>query len=180
MKKDFKFLKWNGKRAVALLSLTIILSLLTIGGTLAYIFVETGILESIFAPAKVEVSINGNEIINNSEIPVYARVAVIATWEKDGVTISEKPVLGIDYTMSINSDWKQGSDGYWYYTKPISQNEHVGFITSVSANTAPEGCELVIEILSSVIQTKPEDAVEKSWGEGIVSVNGDGTLSIQQ
>ena len=177
MKKDFKFLKWNGKRAVAFLSLTIILSLFTIGGTLAYIFVETGILESIFAPAHVEVQVNGNEIVNNSEIPVYARAAIVVSWVKDGVTLSDKPLEGTDYAISINGGWEQGSDGYWYHIGQVASGESVELIASVNTATALAGCELVIEVLSSVIQTRPIDAVENSWG--VVTVNGDGTLNVR-
>ena len=171
MNKDFKFLKWNGKSAVVLLSLTVALAILLVGGSLAFILTETGVLANIFRPARVDVVINNNTIVNDSEIPVYVRAAVVVTCVKDGVVLSNPT-----YVINALDGWVEDTEtGYWYYTKKLDVGSQIDFIDSITVSSPLDGADLYAEILTSVIQAIPDDAVEQSWG---VTVNGDGTLTV--
>ena len=48
MPKTFKFLKWHGKKAVALLVLTVVLAVGMVGGTVAFIVTQTDALTNVF------------------------------------------------------------------------------------------------------------------------------------
>ena len=81
----------KGNKALVLTVIAITLAVLTIGTTIAYIIVNTTPIGNIFLPPVVDVDINldsgagieGNSVQNTGDIPVFARVAVVATWEND-------------------------------------------------------------------------------------------------
>ena len=190
MSKTFQFFIWSGKKAVAFLVLTVVLSVAIIGTTLAYIIVKTNELNNTFTPGEVDISINGSTITNIEDTDVYVRAAVVATWvndngtpddKTDDVILSTMPVEGTDkdYTITYNTDanWVQGSDTFWYYKEPISKDESVTLIDGVTANTTMEGYTLRVQVLSSAIQAEPADAVTGAW-TSVESVNDDKTLNI--
>ena len=84
MPKTFKFLSWSGKKAIAFLVLTIVLSVATVATTLAYLIAKTNPIENTFTPPIIDVKIvgdnvEGNYIQNTGDVPVYARVAIVAS-----------------------------------------------------------------------------------------------------
>ena len=167
MPKTFKFFIWSGKKAVAFLVLTVVLSVAIVGSTLAYIFVKTNELNNTFTPGEVEISITGDDITNTGDTDVYVRAAVVVTWVNitDGSTLSTMPVADTDYTITYSTDtnWVQGSDTFWYYKEPISKDESKTLIDSVTAITTKDGYTLTVQVLSSAIQATPEKAAEQSW-----------------
>ncbi len=193
MPKTFKFFIWSGKKAVAFLVLTVVLSVAIVGSTLAYIFVKTNELNNTFTPGEVDISISGSTITNVEDTDVYVRAAVVVTWvndngtpddKTDDVFLSTMPVEGTDedYTITYNTDanWAKGSDGFWYYKEPISKGESVTLISEengVTANTTMDGYTLTVQVLSSAIQATPTEAVTGAW-TSVESVNDDKTLTI--
>jgi len=190
MPKTFKFFIWSGKKAVAFLVLTVVLSVAIVGSTLAYIFVKTNELNNTFTPGEVDISISGSTITNVEDTDVYVRAAVVVTWvndngtpddKTDDVILSTMPVEGTDkdYTITYNTDanWVQGSDTFWYYKEPISKDESKTLINSVTANTTKDGYTLTVQVLSSAIQATPAEAVVNSW-TSVEKVNDDKTLEI--
>ncbi len=184
MPKTFKFFIWSGKKAVAFLVLTVVLSVAIVGSTLAYIIVKTNELNNTFTPGEVDISISGSTITNIEDTDVYVRAAVVVTWvDTNGVILSTMPVEGedADYTITYSTDanWAKGSDGFWYYKKPISKDDSVTLIAAngVTANTTMEGYTLTVQVLSSAIQAEPAGAVVNSW-TSVASVNDDKTLNI--
>jgi hypothetical protein len=177
MPKTFKFLRWSGKKAVALLVLTAMLVTLTVGSTIAYIIVKTQDLTNTFVPPIINIDdINGNDIKNSGDIPVYVRAAIVPTWisESDGSTLSQTPTVEI----TVNSGWTKGSDGFYYYTSPVAAGTSVAPIVTAKLPTdatIPDGYTLKIQVLSAAIQATPAEAVTTTWG---VTVNGNGTLTV--
>lgn len=180
MPKAFKFLKFTGKKAVALLAVTIVLAVSMVGATLAFIITKTDALTNIFSPAKVAIDIDdidGNKIINTGDIPVYVRVAIVANWVNgSGEIHSTTPTVQI--TLSDERNWVKGSDGFYYYKLPVAANDSVTPVNSVTtSDTAPTGYEFQVQILSSAIQSTPTSAVVEAW-TAVTSVNADGSLVV--
>ena len=103
MPKTFKFLKWSGKKAVALFVLTAMLVTLTVGSTIAYIIVKTQDLTNTFVPPNIDINLSANENKNTGDIPVYVRAAIVPTWicESDGSTLSQTPSVEITVNSGL-------------------------------------------------------------------------------
>ncbi|MBQ7390107.1 MAG: hypothetical protein IJW02_03230 [Clostridia bacterium] len=176
MSKTFKFLVWSGKKAVVFLALTVALSLAVVGTTIAYIIDYTESLKNTFTPPKVDIStVNGNVITNNSDVDVYIRAAVVVTWvnnngtadTSDDTTLSTSPVEGEgeDYTLSVNTGWVKGTDGFYYYTSKVDPSTaSVTLLSEVNADTITNGdYTLTVQVISSAIQATPAEAVIGAW-----------------
>ena len=195
--------KFFNKKFIVITAVALLL-LVTVGSTLAYIFTMTDPVENTFTPSKVScavvennnpdenradivpnVSIKTNvQIKNTGDTDAYIRVAVVVNWmSTDGTKVwASKPVENTDYTIRYaeNTGWEKGSDGYWYYTKPVPPTEGSN-LTDILINEAKvlepaplDGYYLSIEIVASALQAKPASVVTSQWG---VTVANDGSIS---
>ena len=122
--------------------------------------------------------------VGNPGYAVYVRAVIVASWKKDGQVYSQvysqAPILGTDYSLSINEEgWIKGEDGFYYHKEMVvydGENE-VSKRTSDLINeckqltSSPEGYTLHVEIIAQTIQalgtTDNDDnvyAVEDAWG----------------
>lgn len=169
MPKSFQFLKWSGKKAVILLILTVALALGAVGGTLAFIVTYTHSLTNVFTPAKVDITVTGNQVSNSGDVPVYVRAAVVVNWvDEKGAIVANAPKVGenYDYTIDFNTagGWFQASDGFWYYKNPLPAGDPAPkLINGVTQKNTTSSYTLSVEILSAGIQAAPTEAVEKAW-----------------
>lgn len=142
-----------------------------VGSTVAYLVTDTKPVVNTFTPAtvgtdvtdKVDGNIKKNvEIKNNSNIPVYMRVAVVANWCEDRKVVAPWS----DYnSLPIDSNWQYRSDdGYYYYNGTVAAGATVTLFNSYTATGGPEGAHLEMDIISQVIQAEPTRAVEAAWG----------------
>lgn len=174
------------KKSLALTIAVIILTLGVVGGSLAWINAQTGIITNIFKAPTIDVDVDekieGNvketvAIKNNSDISVYVRVAVVVTWKDgSGNVYPQAPKIDTDYTWTLNSDDWFVKNGFYYYVKPVEASGTTSnLLTNVKEveNKAPEGYNLSVEIITQAIQAEPADAVQDAWGV-VVS---DGNLS---
>lgn len=126
-----------------LITSVVLLFLVAVGTTLAYVFTKTNPVENKFNPSKVSCAVveNGNssentanvvqtgniktnvQIKNTGDTDAYIRAAVVVNWmSADGKKVwATKPVAGADYmiTFNLSDGWVLGSDGYYYYTKAV-------------------------------------------------------------
>lgn len=191
--------KQASKKSVLLTASVILLLVAIIGGTIAFIFDVTDPVTNTFdiveIPNEVVEEFNGQtksnvsiKNLNTQGEPAYIRAAVVVTWAQvdangnaTGVVYSTVPVEGTDYTITWgNGDWTQGSDGYWYYTKPVASNAQTTnlinscAVANVDATTGrspnqPEGYVLSVEIVAQSIQADGMSADDKypvilAWG----------------
>lgn len=135
--------KYINKKSIIIASVMLLL-LVAVGTTIAYIFTETEPVENTFNPSKVSCAVvekgyepvsgeiqnisdkkSNVQIKNTGDTDAYIRVAVVVNWASaDGSSVwSTKPEEGdnLDYKIEYNLDdsWVKGSDGYWYYTKSV-------------------------------------------------------------
>lgn len=181
-----------------------------IGGTMAWLTTHSEGLSNTFTPATISGEVketfnnpfntkNNVYIQNTSDVPVYVRVALVPTWTKaetvENVTkyvpVAE-PVTGTDVSIDgvnwdkfkpTDSDWVQGNDGYYYYTKPLAAKDSDGSTTPNLFNVAnavpKDGYHMNLQVLLQMIQAEGVNAegkrpVELAWG---ITVNADGTIS---
>mgnify|MGYP004703541295 CR=1 FL=1 len=181
-----RVLKTNRKASVALVAILVLLCC-AVAGTVAFLVTKTDSVVNTFTPSKVttyvEEEFNGQtksnvKIQNTGNIDAYIRAAVIVNWVNDaGEIYGTAPVASTedapgDYTISYDeTDWFKGSDGYWYYTKPVAPStennpQYTGVLieSCAPAGQAPAGYALQVTILADGIQSVPADAVQQAWG----------------
>ena len=179
-----KIFSSNGSRAgrtarssALIIALALIL-VLAVGGTVAYIFTQTGPVINTFTPADAKITVDeqtsNNQktsitVVNNSTgVPVYIRVALVANMiDKDENVTGAASVP----TFTLGDNWIVGNDGYYYYTEPIPVGGSTGNLLE-KAMTLDENMQVVV--LADAIQAIPKQAVIDAWG---VTVDSNGSIS---
>jgi len=169
----------TGKSFVLLVSLVMIL-VVGVGGTIAFLMDSTDPLANIFNPSKVTTKVEETRegttksnvrIKNTGDTDAWIRAAIVVTWQdEDGNIYGEAPAE-TDYDMKLNlgnNAWIKGNDGFYYWYAPVAANgsETGALITSCTAEGAApvEGFYLNVEIIGSGIQSKPASVFNNQWG----------------
>ena len=171
----------GGRKAALILSLCLIFAL-AVGTTFALLKANTAPVTNTFKAAEsgthVDVEDSGNEktgifVKNEGTATSYVRVKLVMNWVSDGdsKTISATPV-GIAPVIN-DPDWFLGTDGIYYYTKPVApqaltKNLLKDPITEPTEGK-PAGCHLEVTVLAESIQAAPSTAVKDAWK--VVEVN---------
>ena len=101
--------------------LVVLLLTFAVGGTLAYLVTQTDPVVNTFTPADVSTEIKETfvnnvkssiTVENKGDIPVYVRVALVGNWCDSDGNVVEPWNDSVDIN---NSDWIEGSYGYFYY-----------------------------------------------------------------
>lgn len=178
MDKTFHFFKWSGKKAVWLLSLTVLVCVLVVDTVLAVLIMRTQTIKNTFPPSEIHISSwSGNDIINSGDAPVYVRALIVVNWvseEDENSILSVSPEQETDYALTVGDGWFLGTDGFYYYKNSIGAAQTVTLLTDAVQKEEMVGFKLRIRVLSSAIQTKPAQVVEQSWSA--IRVAEDGTL----
>lgn len=164
----------TNKAAVLIIAVLLLLGA-AVGSTVAFLTTKTKSVENSFEYAKVSCEVTGSQenvqIKNTGNTAAYIRATYVVTW-RDGNRNVVVSVPGGSYTLTENLDnnWKQGTDGYFYYTSPVAPN-HSTLGSPLTCNvTYPDNGEytLSVEILAEAIQSEPAEAVHQAWGATIV------------
>ncbi len=179
----------SGKKALILMVSLVAILAVSVGGVLAWLATSSGEVKNTFAPGKTDIEIEEKfknnvksdvYVTNKGNIPVYIRANLVFTWKDSADNIIEKPA---DATLTVTPEnptgWVKGSDGFWYYTKPVAADD--GKTTNLIDRATikfPEGkgYKMDLEVMAQSIQAEPKDAVEGAWR---VTVNNDGSLTVQ-
>ena len=167
----------GGRKAALILSLCLIFAL-AVGTTLAYLKANTSPVTNTFTAAKSDIKIDENvengekssiQVENIGTATSYVRVKLVCNWvDKDG-NVSATPVPAPTIT---NSDWFIGTDGIYYYTKPVAPTGQTSNLLDgnpITQLNAPEGCHLEVTVLAESIQAAPSTAVEGAWAVKVVN-----------
>ena len=194
MRNDYPYYRRHSKRTIqrrrrrrrllTVFTAVLLIVCLSAGGTLAFLLTRTETTKNVFSPGKVacEVTetftadVKSNVAVQNTgNTDAYIRAAINVTWMKndtnagDQTVTAKVPQQGRDYTMSlsVNSEWLQGADGYWYYTKPVAPGASTGTLIDecklLPGAEVSEGYHLAVEIISSAIQSSPAAVVQGKW-----------------
>lgn len=164
------------KIIIYIISTAVLLSVL-VGVTVAYLISKTTPLGNEFTPVTVSCTVEDSDpsnaisnlvVKNTGDVKAYARCVIITTYvnQTDGATYSDTPILGVDYKVTLGSDWTLASDGFYYYASSVQAGSSTSVLISsvTELNSAPAGYELMVSVYASMIQAEPKIAVEQTWG----------------
>lgn len=179
----------NRKTKFSALAVCLLLTaMLTIGGTLAYLFTSTDPVVNTFKPVKQEITIEEEfdgdtkqnvQIKNTGDIDAYIRATVVINWiDKSGNILPATPedaIYQIDWAYDqkdINgnddstevSDWVKYGD-YYYYTVPVAGGANTKNLIDLITVRYPAGSEyrLDVAVAAQSVQATPEAAVNETW-----------------
>ena len=167
--------KRRSKKTGTLLFSLVLLLTMMVGGTLAYLTIQTNPVVNQFTPSHVSCTVtesfNGTiksnvNVTNTSDIPAYIRVKLVSyRVNDDGKHIGgTAEIPGFD----PGEHWVKYGD-YYYYTLPVDPNKQpasplIDSITLTGSYTDADGGKQVIEVMAEAIQSVPAEAIGKSWG----------------
>lgn len=173
--------------------ITTLVSFLMIGAaaissTVAFLYTSDDAITNVFIPSQVKTEVvedienqpNVKEdvkIKNTGDTAAWIRAAVVVTWQDAaGNVYGQMPVAGQDYTVwTPGTNWVKGSDGFYYYTKPVPANQATpnALIESIKPIVASpaDGYYLTVEILGSGIQTFQGDidTYSEAWAKVVTN-----------
>ena len=174
----------GGRKAALILSLCLIFAR-AVGTTLAYLKANTSPVTNTFTAATSEIKIDENvengekssiQVENIGTATSYVRVKLVMNWvDGNGKVVSGNNLPKV--TLKEGSDWFLGTDGIYYYTKPVAPTGQTSNLLDgnpITQPNAPEGCHLEVTVLAESIQAAPSKAVTDSWG---VRVDNNGYLT---
>ena len=165
-RKDSKLRFPTNKAAVLLLSMILLIGI-AVGTTVAFLVARTEPIKSTFEYAKVSCEVTGS-----GNTAAYIRATYVVTWRDGNRNVAVSVPDGYSYTLTENlgNNWKKGTDGYFYYSLPVSPGSSTEERPLDCAVTYPENPEytLSVEVLAEAIQSEPAEAVQQAWGATIV------------
>lgn len=170
----------GGRKAALILSLCLIFAL-AVGTTFALLKANTDPVTNTFTAAKSKITIeektdNGikSEIYvkNEGTATSYVRVKLVMNWvDGNGNVVSGNNLPKV--TLKEGSDWFLGTDGIYYYTKPVARNCQTSNLLDGNPikqpEGAPDGYHLEVTVLAESIQAAPSTAVEGAWAVTVVN-----------
>lgn len=156
----------TAKKASALTIAIILILVMAIGGTVAFLVANTDPITNSFTPANVTCEVNevfnadntvktSATVKNTGNIPAYIRVAVVAnTVDAKGNITGAKDVSN----ELASSGWTK-LGGYYYYNEVVAPD-------ASTSNLLADGIDLTgiqVTILASAIQAEPDSAVAQAW-----------------
>lgn len=172
----------SGKPLVLIAAILTVL-LVAVGGTLAWLQVNSGEKINTFQMAAIKGTVHETfdgsakkdvYVQNDSNIDVYVRVALVPTWQDTDGNVLPETASADNLSFHLGSGWFQGSDGFYYYQSKVAPNSQTGNLADVITPTGgPSGAEMNLQVLSEVIQAEPADAVQNAWS---VTAGTDGTI----
>lgn len=157
----------TAKKASALTIAIILILVMAIGGTVAFLVTHTDQIVNTFQPTDVTCEINEDFNDNNTvktsavvkntgKIPAYIRVAVVAnTVDAEGNITGAKDVSN----ELARSGWTK-IDGYYYYNGVVQPR---GKTADLLGDDGINLNDIQVTILASAIQAEPDSAVAQAW-----------------
>ena len=164
------------KRLTTLLLSGLLLVTLIVGGTVAYLVTQVTPVTNTFTPSHVTCEVNENfngtvksnvNVTNTGDTDAYIRVKLVTYRVNDkGDHIGGMADIP---NFQRGTNWVKHSDGYYYYTRPVKPNEQpatalIDRIELTGSYDDADGGKQVIEVMAEAIQSRPTEAVGKSWG----------------
>ena len=190
--RKLKLLQSKQSLAIKLVICLILLLMISVGGTIAFVVTHTSEIRNTFTESVVKCEVDETfkdnvksnvSIKNTGDTTAYIRAFVNVTWmNESGQVASVSPIESTDYIIDYStSGWLKGSDGYYYYSLPVQPNNKTEVLINscqlLETTSAPDGYYLSVEIVCSAIQSTPISVVSDIWhvqlsGSEIVEVNG--------
>lgn len=162
-------------KLILMLTAAVLLLTLGVGSTIAYLIDTTNPVENTFTEAHVASTVvetfDGNtksdvKIKNTGNTDAIIRAAIVVTWKDlSDNTMAQKPVLGTDYTLTLDlaNGWSTGDGGFYYWNGTVSANGGETGVLIKECKLTETGAAytdrtLCVEVIGSAIQSN------KTWG----------------
>lgn len=160
------------KPIIRILLSVLLVAVVAVGGTLAYLMASDSPLLNTFALAEVETEIEEPQsdtatnktakVVNTGESPVYVRARVVISGG-DAAVLESDNLITFTYNTAA---WQNGDDGFYYYMGilPAESGENSktpALFTGVTvADTVPKDAEFSVDVYQeSVLAPAGDDAV---------------------
>ena len=189
--RKLKLLQSKQSLAIKLVICLILLLMISVGGTIAFVVTHTSEIRNTFTESVVKCEVDETfkdnvksnvSIKNTGDTTAYIRAFVNVTWMNESGQVASVSPKSTDYMIEYStSGWLKGSDGYYYYSLPVQPNDKTAVLINscelLETASAPDGYYLSVEIVCSAIQSTPVSVVSDIWhvqlsGDEIVEVNG--------
>ena len=169
------------KTGTLLFSLVLLLTMM-VGGTLAYLTIQTNPVVNQFTPSHVSCTVTESfdgttkrnvNVTNTSDIPAYIRVKLVSyRVNNQGQHIGGTADLP---AFTLGAGWVKHGE-YYYYTQPVAPGASpaanlTDSMTLTGAYSDADGGKQVIEVMAEAIQSVPAEAIGNSWGVSISQDN---------
>lgn len=166
--------KRRSKKTGTLLFSLVLLLTMMVGGTLAYLTIQTTPVVNQFTPSHVSCTVTESfdgttksnvNVKNDSDINAYIRVKLVTYRVNDQDQHIGGTATIPDFTLG--EGWVL-HDGYYYYTQPVAPGakpatDLIDSITLTGSYTDADGGKQVIEVMAEAIQSVPTNAVVSAW-----------------
>lgn len=167
--------KRRSKKTGTLLFSLVLLLTMMVGGTLAYLTIQTNPVVNQFTPSHVSCTVTESfdgtikrnvNVTNTSDIPAYIRVKLVSYRVNDaGKHIGGTADLP---AFTLGTGWVKNGE-YYYYTQPVAAGASpaanlTDSMTLTGSYTDADGGKQVIEVMAEAIQSVPTSAVVSAWG----------------
>ena len=188
--RKLKLLQSKQSLAIKLVICLILLLMISVGGTIAFVVTHTSEIRNTFTESVVKCEVDETfkdnvksnvSIKNTGDTTAYIRAFVNVTWMNESGQVASVSPKSTDYMIEYStSGWLKGSDGYYYYSSPVQPNDKTAVLINscrlLETASAPDGYYLSVEIVCSAIQSTPVSVVSDIWhvqlsGSDIVEVN---------
>ena len=188
--RKLKLLQSKQSLAIKLVICLILLLMISVGGTIAFVVTHTSEIRNTFTESVVKCEVDETfkdnvksnvSIKNTGDTTAYIRAFVNVTWMNESGQVASVSPKSTDYMIEYStSGWLKGSDGYYYYSLPVQPNDKTAVLINscrlLETASAPDGYYLSVEIVCSAIQSTPISVVSDIWhvqlsGSEIVEVN---------
>ena len=188
--RKLKLLQSKQSLAIKLVICLILLLMISVGGTIAFVVTHTSEIRNTFTESVVKCEVDETlkdnvksnvSIKNTGDTTAYIRAFVNVTWMNESGQVASVSPKSTDYMIEYSdSGWLKGSDGYYYYSLPVQPNNNTAVLIDscrlLETASAPDGYYLSVEIVCSAIQSTPVSVVSDIWhvqlsGDEIVGVN---------
>ena len=188
--RKLKLLQSKQSLAIKLVICLILLLMISVGGTIAFVVTHTSEIRNTFTESVVKCEVDETfkdnvksnvSIKNTGDTTAYIRAFVNVTWMNESGQVASVSPKSTDYMIEYStSGWLKGSDGYYYYSSPVQPNNNTAVLIDscrlLETASAPDGYYLSVEIVCSAIQSTPVSVVSDIWhvqlsGDEIVEVN---------
>ena len=154
-------------KSIALVIAVIAIAVTAFASTLALIIVKTNEIVNTFEAGKIEITVDvaNGQVINNSDVEVYVRVAIVANYQDAAGNIYFGAEKGTDYTVATDANWEYDStnDIYYYKTK-IESGGSVALPTVTISTPIKNSRTLKVAYLATGIQGNLHDTYTGAWG----------------
>ena len=188
--RKLKLLQSKQSLAIKLVICLILLLMISVGGTIAFVVTHTSEIRNTFTESVVKCEVDETfkdnvksnvSIKNTGDTTAYIRAFVNVTWMNESGQVASVSPKSTDYMIEYStSGWLKGSDGYYYYSLPVQPNDKTAVLINscrlLETASATDGYYLSVEIVCSAIQSTPISVVSDIWhvqlsGSEIVEVN---------